>query len=96
MTDILPVIGNWYRRLGADLFEVVAVDDDDRTIEVQYFDGTVAEIDFESWHEMYLEDAQPPEDWTGPMDVDREDAEPSGHDVPQRDFANPLDFFDHV
>lgn len=96
MTDISPVVGNWYRRLGSDLFEVVAIDNDDSTIEVQHFDGTVAEFDFESWYEMYLEEVEPPEDWTGPMDVDREDAEPGGHDVPQRDFADPLDFFDTV
>ncbi len=96
MTDIYPVIGAWYRRPGSGLFEVVAIDEDDRTIEVQFFDGTVAEIDLEAWMEMYLEEAEPPEDWTGPMDLDREDAEPGGNDIPHRDYASPLDFFDHV
>jgi hypothetical protein len=44
-----PTIGNWYRIQGGDSFEVVAIDDDDGTIELQYFDGTVEEMDIEDW-----------------------------------------------
>ena len=40
-----PTIGNWYRIHGGDSFEVVAFDEDDGTIELQYFDGTVEEMD---------------------------------------------------
>ena len=96
MANIYPVIGAWYKRAGFGLFEVVATDEDDRTIEIQYFDGTVEELDTDAWKDMYLEEAQPPEDWTGSMDVEREDAEPGGKDVPHKDFASPLDFFDHI
>jgi hypothetical protein len=42
-----PVIGEWYRRPGGETFEVVAIDPDDRTIEIQYFDGTVEELELE-------------------------------------------------
>ena len=44
-----PTIGNWYRILGGDSFEIVAFDEDDGTIELQYFDGTVEEMDLEDW-----------------------------------------------
>ena len=44
-----PVVGDWYRRQGGELFEIVAIDEDDGTIEVQHFDGTVEELDFEAW-----------------------------------------------
>ena len=44
-----PGIGDWYRLNGGALFEVVALDDDDGTIEIQYFDGTVEEMDIEDW-----------------------------------------------
>src|SRR6187399_395542 len=45
-----PSIGDWYRQKeGGALFEVVALDDDDGTIEIQYFDGTVEEMDVEDW-----------------------------------------------
>ena len=49
MTAPLPGIGEWYRHTGGDLFEVVAFDEDDGTIEIQYFDGTVEEMDTEDW-----------------------------------------------
>lgn len=73
MTHIDPVVGDWYKRPGGHLFEVVAVDHDDGTIEVQHFDGTVEEIDTESWEETILETAQPPEDYSGSVDIDPED-----------------------
>jgi hypothetical protein len=72
-----PSIGNWYRISGGEIFEVVAVDDDDGTIEIQYFDGTVEEMDIEDWDSQYedgvLETAEAPEDWSGSVDVEPED-----------------------
>jgi hypothetical protein len=62
---------------GGQLFEVVAVDDDDGTIELQYFDGTVEEMDVEDWEAQWdeggLEAAEAPEDWTGSVDVEGTD-----------------------
>lgn len=80
-----PGIGAWYRQSGGALFEVVAFDDDDGTVEIQYFDGTVEEMDIEDWdtqwHDGALEAAQPPEDWSGSVDVqDSEGADAAGGD----------------
>src|SRR5262245_47855510 len=72
-----PTIGNWYRIVGSDSFEVVAFDEDDGTIELQYFDGTVEEMDLEDWQAEHeagsLEEVEPPEDWTGSVDGDFEE-----------------------
>jgi hypothetical protein len=73
-----PDVGNWYRMInGGDLFEVVAFDSEDGTIEIQYFDGTVEEMDVEDWQSQWedgaLETAEPPEDWTGSVDVEPEE-----------------------
>jgi Family of unknown function (DUF6763) len=72
-----PAIGEWYRLHGEQLFEVVAVDEDSRTIEVQYFDGTVEELELDDWREQWksgaLEAAEAPEDWSGSVDVEGED-----------------------
>ena len=69
-----PGIGDWYRLNGGALFEVVALDDDDGTIEIQYFDGTVEEMDIEDWDAQWndgaLEAAEAPEDWSGSVDVE--------------------------
>src|SRR6202048_2441583 len=79
MTAPLPGIGEWYRRTGGDSFEVVAFDEDDGTIEIQYFDGTVEEMDTEDWESQWadraLEAAEPPEDWSGSVDVESVDTD---------------------
>lgn len=64
-----PVVGDWYAHLDkGDVFQVVAYDEDDGTIEIQDFDGGLDEIDVDTWQEMSLEAAAPPEDWSGPVD----------------------------
>jgi hypothetical protein len=69
-----PGIGDWYRLTGGELFEVVALDEDDGTIEIQYFDGTIEEMDVEDWNDQWddgaLESAEAPEDWSGSVDVE--------------------------
>jgi hypothetical protein len=80
-----PGIGDWYRLSGGGLFEVVARDDDDGTIEIQYFDGTVEEMDIEDWDAQWedgaLESAEAPEDWSGSVDVEaNDDARGAGSD----------------
>lgn len=70
-----PRIGDWYRNPNGETFEIVARDDDDETLELQYYDGTVEELDVESWEYLQPEPIEPPEDWTGSMDLSREDAQ---------------------
>jgi hypothetical protein len=93
-----PAVGNWYR-LNGETFEVVAVDEDDRTIEIQYFDGTVEEMDLEDWEsqceERALEAAEPPEDWSGSVDVEPDEEGRSDPYAEDRDLrASPLDGID--
>lgn len=96
MTNPTPVIGEWYRRPGGDSFEVVAVDPDDRTIEIQYFDGTIEELELDEWRQDAIEATEAPEDWTGSVDVEPEDteneyeAEPNGRDS----WGDPLQSLD--
>ena len=75
-----PEIGAWYSLRGGESFEVVAVDEDDGTIEMQSFDGTVEEMDIEDWDAQFasgeIEAADAPEDWSGSVDVDGEDDSP--------------------
>jgi len=68
-----PRIGDWYKSTTGDAFEIVAQDDDDDTLELQYYDGTIEELDAESWEYMHPEPIEPPEDWSGSMDLSRED-----------------------
>jgi len=96
MANPAPVIGEWYRRTGGDSFEVVAIDPDDRTIEIQYFDGTIEETDLDEWLEATIESTEPPEDWTGSLDVEPEDTENEYEAEPGSNpaWGDPLQFVD--
>jgi hypothetical protein len=96
MAKPAPVIGQWYRRTGGDSFEVVAIDRDDRTIEIQYFDGTVEELEAEDWLEDEIEAAEAPEDWTGSVDIEPEDTENEYEAEPgnAKPWTDPLQFVD--
>ena len=67
-------IGHWYRPVNyKELFEVVAIDYDEQSIEIQYFDGEIEELEFTGWKALILLETAPPEDWTGPFEIDRQD-----------------------
>ncbi|HUN27855.1 MAG TPA: DUF6763 family protein [Steroidobacteraceae bacterium] len=95
-----PSVGSWYRLGAGELFEVVAVDEDDATIEIQYFDGTVEEMDLEDWEARSeaegLQASEPPEDWSGSVDVepDEEGQRSDPYDEEKDLRASPLDGLD--
>jgi len=67
--ELEPVVDQWYRpEAKGDLLRVVAADMDTGLVEVQYFDGSVEELDMDAWHELDIDLADEPEDWTGPYD----------------------------
>jgi hypothetical protein len=73
---IPPVVGSWFS--GRDgLFEVVAIDEADGTIEIQYHDGSLEELEMQDWAMRCkagtLRPAEQPEDFTGAIDVEAED-----------------------
>jgi hypothetical protein len=74
-THVDPVVGNWYQYENTDQrFVVVAVDEDEATIEIQNFDGDLEELDADTWYELDIEPIETPEDWTGPIDdIERDD-----------------------
>lgn len=96
MAVIYPMIGHWYRRSNGNLFEVVAVDETDGTIELQHFDGTLDEIDLENWPNLILESVGAPEDWSGSVDMDPEDFVNADNGEIPHGFHNPLEFLDKV
>jgi hypothetical protein len=95
MANPAPVVGKWYARPGGDSFEIVAFDPDDGSIEIQYFDGTIEELDVEDWREEQILAAEPPEDWTGSVDVEPEDYENEFDTEPGTGSGgSPLDVID--
>ncbi|WP_051361858.1 DUF6763 family protein [Solimonas soli] len=85
-----PSVGQWYRDVGdGQVFQVVAVDAHDASIELQYFDGTLGERRLTEWYALDVEATEPPQDWTGPFDgVAREDVADDAQ-VPAADWDEP-------
>ena len=96
MAVIYPTIGMWFRRPNGALFEVVAVDDASGSVEIQFFDGTISEIELENWPGLLLAEANAPEDWYGSVDMDPEDFAGDNDGGIPMGFHDPLDFLDRI
>jgi len=60
-----PIIGSWYKELESKLkFKVIAIDEKDDAIEIQYLNGDIGEYDNDSWYSSSFDYIEAPEDWT--------------------------------
>jgi len=74
MNKILPEVSAWYQELvSGALFEVVAIDELNSTIEYQLLDGELGEYDLSTWRQLHISEAEAPEDWRTPFELNRED-----------------------
>jgi hypothetical protein len=93
-----PEIGKWYQMRGGEQFEVVAIDDEDATIEVQYFDGTVEELERSDWASQYanggLEEVDAQEDGKGSADFDGDEAFANNNRYEGSQMSDGLDGLD--
>jgi len=90
----IPKVGGWFKTATGQTFEVVALDEDDGTVEIQYYDGSVEELDMDTWEELAMEPVEPPEDWQGSMDIEREDYGVDLEQNPHESWGSPLDDID--
>ncbi|HEX7047651.1 MAG TPA: DUF6763 family protein [Gammaproteobacteria bacterium] len=93
---VFPFIGSWYKDAAGAVFEVVALDDDDHSVGIQYFDGTVEELDLDMWWDTPMEMVEPPEDWSGSLDIDREDYGVDLGEIPVEEWGTALDFIERA
>lgn len=90
---IRPEVGNWYNGDNfPEIFEVVALDEDNKTIEIQYFDGSIEELEYSLWHASMIEEIPAPEDWSGPYEMVKEDFNDyTDQAIHPESWANPID-----
>ncbi|MGH8456856.1 MAG: DUF6763 family protein, partial [Stenotrophobium sp.] len=88
-------VGEWYQTDG-EPFEIVGVDAKAEVVLVQHFDGTLEEFDFDSWGQLAARPTAPPEDYSGALDIGREDYDEADADFAVRSgrWENPLDLLD--
>jgi hypothetical protein len=69
-----PTVKQWYEDVeNEETFQVLKVDEDRETVEIQYLDGEIEELDIDSWAELDLEMVDEPEGWSGSDAEDDED-----------------------
>lgn len=87
-----PVVGSWYLDVDHnDQFEIVARDEADKTIEIQYFSGEIEEVDADTWFSMRLIAIAPPKDWSGPFEVEKDEFSELGDESKHpTDWSDPL------
>lgn len=89
-----PIVGNWYRHLDkGQVFQVIVVDEEADSVEIQHFDGDVEEMDFEAWYRLEIQPIEAPENWSGPLDVAEMDdlTGTEVSDTPPEDWSEPLE-----
>ncbi len=87
-------VGEWYQADG-EPFEIIGVDAKAEVVLVQHFDGALEEIDFDIWLEMSARPCPPPEDYSGALDIEKQDygLDSESDGGPGR-WDNPLDLLD--
>lgn len=77
LNNPFPHIGRWYLRWDkSEIFQVTGRDAASGTIQIRTFDGGSEQILEDQWESLPLGIADPPEDWSGPLEtVDQIDME---------------------
>lgn len=84
-----PRVGSWYRSpMQAQSFQVVAIDQHARAVEILCFDGTLDEWPLSHWPALDAELCAGPRDCRGAFELERGDAQ---DDAPDWDHAHWLD-----
>ena len=88
-----PEVGCWYENTEqGSLFEIVSLDEKEKTVAIQYFEGEIEEMELDAFMQMPLRTVEQPEDWAGPYEVDREDRFESDFDQLGEENAELLEF----
>ena len=89
--SFIPQVGSWYKELQQGImFEVVAVDETEQTIETQLIDGAITEYDFDNWDDMLLEEMEEPEDWRNAYELSSEDYLNPDDTIHPEDWTGPV------
>ena len=81
-----PAAGQWYENLEEnESFRVLSVDEDAETVEIEYLDGDIEEIDLDTWAELDLDKIDEPEGWAGSDEDDEDDDEDEDEDEDEDD-----------
>jgi hypothetical protein len=82
-----PVVGAWYETEDGEVFKVLNVDAATGSVEIEYDDGAVDELDMDEWRELDAEEVESSDE-----DEDEEDAEDYDEDEDVEELDEDEDF----
>jgi len=72
--ELDPLPDQWYSHLDkGQRFFVIDVDEEEKTVEIQHFDGDIEELSLAEWRDLLIELSEEPENWTGALDIAEKD-----------------------
>jgi len=87
-----PLIGTWYRdQQEQQTFEVVAIDDELGSVEIQYVDGAIGAFELDAWYRLPLVPIPSPEGTDSALDLSREDRWWHDQNPPPPPWDDPLE-----
>jgi len=68
--DLAVSVGRWYLRWDkGEIFQVTQQDADSGQITIRAYDGSVEKLSLDDWRALRPALADPPSDWTGPVET---------------------------
>jgi hypothetical protein len=95
LNELDPRIDQWYaHRDKGQRFFVLAIDDDEKMVEIQHFDGDIEELSLDEWHNLPLDLSEEPENWSGALDIaEQDDLGTEVTDTSSEDWSEPGEDF---
>lgn len=89
--ELDPRIDQWYARHDkGQRFTVTSIDEANGSVEVQHFDGDLAEFSLDDWRDLAIELCEAPENWSGAFDIaERDDLGTEVTDTSEDDWSEP-------
>ena len=96
--ELDPRIDQWYAHLDkGQRFFVIDIDEEEKTVEIQHFDGDIEEISMDEWRNLRIELSEEPENWAGALDISEKDdlgtgvtdTRPADWSEPGKDYRPP-------
>jgi hypothetical protein len=71
MAKLAPTVGQWYEDITAyRFFEIIAIDESTGIVSIQFLEGDIDELDFETLSQIAVRQQQQPENWRNELELD--------------------------
>lgn len=93
MEIVEPIVGRWYHSEVEDSdFEVIGFEPEEDYIQIQYEEGSIEEIDTDTWYRLELSPTHASKDWAAQFGMNAEEAGYSDYSRHSASALRDLDF----